>query len=85
MKHLTLIQYSDTEFEISYEMNGQWYEDQYINVDLVDFSIHGLPAELEDHEDAVHAVLMEDYGDILEELKVSAEGDYNDYIHSIVG
>lgn len=85
MKYLTANHYNDFEFELSYMINGQWREDIYISIDPVDDSIHGLPADLEDHEDEVLNTILENWGDILEDLKAVAQAEYDDYVRTVLG
>jgi len=85
MKYLTILHYNNYEFELSYDIDGTWHKDIYISVDPLDYSIHGLPANLEDHEEAVRQIIEEDYGDIIEDLRAVDQAEYDDYVSSILG
>lgn len=82
MTNLTIIHYDQFTFELSYEVEGQFFEDVFISIDTTDNVIEGLPKHLEDYEDTIWAELEADYGDIIDENVEVALNDYLEYVES---
>ena len=84
MTNLTIIHYNDFTFELSYEVDGQFFEDIFVTLDPMDNVLNGLPEEIEDHEDQIIATIDYEYGDIVDDLVTTATHEYNDYVSGIL-
>jgi len=85
MKYLTINHYNEFEFELSYSLNGTFHKDIYVSFDPTDNSLYGLPVELSEYEQTIIDMMLEDYGDVIEEVSIIAGNEYGEYVTSIRG